>query len=95
VVNRIAISREVNSIKRSARPRSRGEPVDEEEVSLVSSSPREAESRSTGADLRTKEALKEDLENLAYSESRGSSSDGIGGEHQRTLEEVGRTFTYP
>src|ERR1700692_2187022 len=45
------------------------------------------------ADLLTKEALKEALENLSYRERRVLELRyGLGGEHPRTLDEVGRTF---
>jgi RNA polymerase primary sigma factor len=41
----------------------------------------------------TKEAMREVLENLSYRERRVLELRyGIGGEHPRTLEEVGRTF---
>jgi DNA-directed RNA polymerase sigma subunit (sigma70/sigma32) len=41
----------------------------------------------------TKEAMREALENLSYRERRVLELRyGIGGEHPRTLEEVGRTF---
>jgi RNA polymerase sigma factor (sigma-70 family) len=45
------------------------------------------------AELLTKEALKEALENLSYRERRVLELRyGLGGEHPRTLDEVGRTF---
>ena len=45
------------------------------------------------ADLLTKEALREALENLSYRERRVLELRyGLGGEHPRTLDEVGRTF---
>ena len=44
-------------------------------------------------DLLTKEALKESLESLSYRERRVLELRyGLGGEHPRTLDEVGRTF---
>ena len=45
------------------------------------------------AELLTKEALKEALENLSYRERRVLELRyGLGGEHPRSLDEVGRTF---
>jgi RNA polymerase primary sigma factor len=77
---------EVDSIKRSAQaPVSLEKPVGDEEES---ESPFDR-----AADLLTKEALKEALENLSYRERRVLELRyGLGGEHPRTLDEVGRTF---
>ena len=45
------------------------------------------------AEVLTKEALREALENLSYRERRVLELRyGLGGEHPRTLDEVGRTF---
>src|SRR5436190_2148808 len=45
------------------------------------------------AEIHTKEALREALENLSYRERRVLELRyGLGGEHPRTLDEVGRTF---
>ena len=45
------------------------------------------------AEILTKEALREALENLSYRERRVLELRyGLGGEHPRTLDEVGRTF---
>ena len=45
------------------------------------------------AEILTKEALREALENLGYRERRVLELRyGLGGEHPRTLDEVGRTF---
>src|SRR4249920_2230972 len=76
---------EVDSIKRSAQaPVSLEKPVGDEEAE----SPFDR-----AADLLTKEALKEALENLSYRERRVLELRyGLGGEHPRTLDEVGRTF---
>src|SRR5207249_10787125 len=44
-------------------------------------------------EILTKEALREALENLSYRERRVLELRyGLGGEHPRTLDEVGRTF---
>jgi len=61
----------------------------------ASSSPTSAPSRRTSApaEILTKEALREALENLSYRERRVLELRyGLGGEHPRTLDEVGRTF---
>jgi RNA polymerase primary sigma factor len=74
---------EVESIKRSAQaPVSLEKPVGDEE-----------ESYERAAEILTKEALREALENLSYRERRVLELRyGLGGEHPRTLDEVGRTF---
>src|ERR687883_50161 len=49
--------------------------------------------RERAAEILTKEALREALENLSYRERRVLELRyGLGGEHPRTLDEVGRTF---
>src|SRR5213079_1144 len=75
---------EVDQIKRSAQaPVSLEKPVGDEEESPFD----------RAADLLTKEALREALENLSYRERRVLELRyGLGGEHPRTLDEVGRTF---
>ena len=87
---------EVDSIKRSAQaPVSLEKPVgDEEEPNRPFIADEKAESPfERAADLLTKEALKEALENLSYRERRVLELRyGLGGEHPRTLDEVGRTF---
>jgi RNA polymerase primary sigma factor len=76
---------EVESIKRSAQaPGSLEKPGADEKAE----SPFDR-----AADLLTKEALREALENLSYRERRVLELRyGLGGEHPRTLDEVGRTF---
>jgi RNA polymerase primary sigma factor len=75
---------EVESIKRSAQaPVSLEKPVGDEEESEYE----------RAAEILTKEALREALENLSYRERRVLELRyGLGGEHPRTLDEVGRTF---
>src|SRR6202034_195957 len=75
---------EVESIKRSAQA-----PVSlEKPVGDGAESPYER-----AAEILTKEALREALENLSYRERRVLELRyGLGGEHPRTLDEVGRTF---
>ena len=88
---------EVESIKRSAQsPVSLEKPVGDEEESEFGQfiADEKAESPFDRAvDLLTKEALKESLESLSYRERRVLELRyGLGGEHPRTLDEVGRTF---
>ncbi len=88
---------EVDSIKRSAQaPVSLEKPVGDEEESEFGQfiADEKAESPYDRAvDILTKEALREALENLSYRERRVLELRyGLGGEHPRTLDEVGRTF---
>ena len=88
---------EVESIKRSAQaPVSLEKPVGDEEESEFGQFIADEKAESPfdrAADLLTKEALKEALENLSYRERRVLELRyGLGGEHPRTLDEVGRTF---
>jgi RNA polymerase primary sigma factor len=88
---------EVGAIKRSAQaPISLEKPVGEEEESEFGQfiADERAESPYDRAvDNLTKEALREALENLSYRERRVLELRyGLGGEHPRTLDEVGRTF---
>src|ERR1700751_5896724 len=77
---------EVDSIKRSGQgPVSLEKPVGDEEGAEA---PYERP-----AEILTKEALREALENLSYRERRVLELRyGLGGEHPRTLDEGGRTF---
>ncbi len=84
---------EVDSIKRSAQaPVSLEKPVGDEEESEFGQFIADEKAESPfdrAADLLTKEAL----ENLSYRERRVLELRyGLGGEHPRTLDEVGRTF---
>jgi RNA polymerase primary sigma factor len=88
---------EVDSIKRSARaPVSLETPVGDEEGSEFGQfiADQGAESPyERAAEILTKEALSATLENLSYRERRVLELRyGLGGEHPRTLDEVGRTF---
>ena len=88
---------EVDSIKRSAQsPVSLEKPVGDEEESEFGQFIADEKAESPfdrAADLLTKEALKESLESLSYRERRVLELRyGLGGEHPRTLDEVGRTF---
>jgi RNA polymerase primary sigma factor len=88
---------EVDSIKRSAQaPISLEKPVGDEEQAEFGQfiADERAESPYERAvEILTKEALREALENLSYRERRVLELRyGLGGEHARTLEEVGRTF---
>src|SRR6187551_2354342 len=88
---------EVDQIKRSAQaPVSLEKPVGDEEESEFGQFIADEKAESPferAADLLTKEALKEALENLSYRERRVLELRyGLGGEHPRTLDEVGRTF---
>jgi RNA polymerase primary sigma factor len=81
---------EVESIKRSAQaPVSLEKPVGDEEESEFG----QFIADERAAEILTKEALREALENLSYRERRVLELRyGLGGEHPRTLDEVGRTF---
>jgi RNA polymerase primary sigma factor len=81
---------EVESIKRSAQaPVSLEKPVGDEEESEFG----QFIAYERAAEILTKEALREALENLSYRERRVLELRyGLGGEHPRTLDEVGRTF---
>src|SRR5919107_606857 len=86
-----------DSIKRSAQaPVSLEKPVGDEEESEFGQFIADERAESPferAAELLTKEALKEALENLSYRERRVLELRyGLGGEHPRTLDEVGRTF---
>ena len=88
---------EVDSIKRSAQaPVSLEKPVGDEEESEFGQfiADEQAESPYERAvEILTKEALRDALENLSYRERRVLELRyGLGGEHPRTLDEVGRTF---
>ena len=88
---------EVDSIKRSAQaPVSLEKPVGDEEESEFGQFIADERAESPferAAELYTKEALRAALENLSYRERRVLELRyGLGGEHPRTLEEVGRTF---
>ena len=88
---------EVDQIKRSAKaPVSLEKPVGDEEESEFGQFIADEKAESPfdrAADLLTKEALREALENLSYRERRVLELRyGLGGEHPRTLDEVGRTF---
>ncbi|MGZ5321857.1 MAG: sigma-70 family RNA polymerase sigma factor [Solirubrobacterales bacterium] len=88
---------EVDSIKRSAQaPVSLEKPVGDEEESEFGQFIADEKAESPyerAADILTKQALREALENLSYRERRVLELRyGLGGEHPRTLDEVGRTF---
>ena len=88
---------EVEQIMRSSQaPVSLEKPVGDEEESEFGQFIADEKAESPfdrAADLLTKEALKEALENLSYRERRVLELRyGLGGEHPRTLDEVGRTF---
>ena len=88
---------EVREIQRMAQlPVSLEKPIGEEEESKFGqfSADERAESPyERAAEILTKEALREALENLSYRERRVLELRyGRGGEHPRTLDEVGRTF---
>ncbi len=90
-------SEEVDSIKRSARaPVSLEKPVGDEEESEFGQFIADERAESPyerAAEILTKEALREALENLSYRERRVLELRyGLGGEHACTLDEVGRTF---
>ena len=86
---------EVDSIKRSAQaPVSLEKPVGDEEESEFGQFIADERAESPyerAAEILTKEALREALENLSYRERRVLELRyGLGGEHPRTLDEVGR-----
>ena len=88
---------EVESIKRSAQaPVSLEKPVGDEEESEFGQFIADERAESPyerAAEILTKEALREALENLSYRERRVLELRyGLGGEHPRTLDEVGKTF---
>jgi len=88
---------EVVSIKRAARaPISLEKPVGDEEESefgQLIADERAESPYERAVEILTKEALREALENLSYRERRVVELRyGIGGQHPRTLTEVGRTF---
>ena len=88
---------EVDSIKRSAQaPVSLEKPVGDEEESEFGQFIADERAESPyerAAEILTKEALREALENLSYRERRVLELRyGLGGEHPRTLDEVGSTF---
>src|SRR5215218_592441 len=69
------------------------EPTPEEIADVTGIDPEEVDSIKRSAQILTKEALREALENLSYRERRVLELRyGLGGEHPRTLDEVGRTF---
>ena len=88
---------EVESIKRSTQaPISLEKPIGDEEQSefgqLIADEQAESPYEHAVESL-TKEALRDALENLGYRERRVLELRyGLGGEHPRTLDEVGRTF---
>jgi RNA polymerase primary sigma factor len=88
---------EVDSIKRSSQaPVSLEKPVGDEEESEFGQFIADERAESPyerAAEILTKEALREALENLSYRERRVLELRyGLGGEHPLTLDEVGRTF---
>jgi RNA polymerase primary sigma factor len=88
---------EVEAIKRSAQaPISLDKPVGDEQESEFGQfiADEQAESPYERAvEILTKQALRDALENLSYRERRVLELRyGLGGEHPRTLDEVGRTF---
>src|ERR1700745_2740019 len=86
---------EVDSIKGSAQAPPE-KPVGDEEESEFGQFIADERAESPyerAAEILTKEALREALENLSYRERRVLELRyGLGGEHPRTLDEVGRTF---
>ena len=88
---------EVESIKRSAQaPISLQKPVGDEEESEFGQLIADEQGESPyerAVEILTEEALRDALEILSYRERRVLALRyGLGGEHPRTLEEVGRTF---
>ena len=88
---------DVNSIQTSAQtPLSLEMPVGDEgqsEFGQFIADERAESPYERAAEILTKEALREALENLSYRERRVLELRyGLGGEHPRTLDEVGRTF---
>src|SRR5918993_1524825 len=93
----VRAAEKVDSIKRSAQaPVSLEKPVGDEEESEFGQFIADERAESPydrAAEILTKEALREALENLSYRERRVLELRyGLGGEHPRTLDEVGRTF---
>jgi RNA polymerase primary sigma factor len=88
---------EVDSIKRSLRPpvsleTSVGGEEDSEFGQFIADERAESPYE-RAVEILTKEALREALENLSYRERRVLELRyGLGGEHPRTLDEIGRTF---
>src|SRR6516225_6703362 len=88
---------EVESIKRSTQaPISLEKPIGDEEQSefgQLIADERAESPYERAVEILTTEALREALENLGYRERRVLELRyGLGGEHPRTLDEVGRTF---
>jgi RNA polymerase primary sigma factor len=88
---------EVEAIKRSAQaPISLEKPVGDEEQSEFGQFIADEQAESPyerASEILAKEALREALENLSYRERRVLELRyGLGGEHPRTLDEVGRRF---
>jgi RNA polymerase primary sigma factor len=88
---------EVDSIKRSAQaPISLEKPVGDEDQSEFGQLIADEQAESPyerAAEILTREALRDALENLSYRERRVLELRyGLGGEHPRTLDEVGRAF---
>jgi RNA polymerase primary sigma factor len=88
---------EVESVKRSARvPISLEKPVGDEEESEFGQLIADEQAESPydrAAEILTNEALRDALENLSYRERRVLELRyGLGGDHPRTLDEIGRTF---
>jgi RNA polymerase primary sigma factor len=88
---------EVESIRRSAQaPVSLEKPVGDDEQSEFGQFIADDEAESPyerAVELLTQEALRAALENLSYRERRVLELRyGLGGEHPRTLDDVGRTF---
>ena len=89
--------KEVESIKRSAQaPVSLDKPVGDEEESELGQFIADEQAESPyerAAEILTNEALRDALEKLSYRERRVLELRyGLGGEHPRTLDEVGRAF---
>jgi RNA polymerase primary sigma factor len=89
--------KEVESIKRSAQaPISLEKPVGDDEQSEFGQFIADEQAESPydhAAEIIAKEALRDALENLGYRERRVLELRyGLGGEHPRTLDEIGRTF---
>jgi RNA polymerase primary sigma factor len=88
---------EVESVKRSAQaPISLEKPVGDEEQTEFGQFIADEQAESPyerAAEILTKEALRDALENLSYRERRVLELRyGLGGEHPRTLDEVGQRF---
>ena len=88
---------EVDSIKRSAQaPISLEKPIGDEQESEFGQFIADEQAASPyerAVEILTKQALRDALENLSYRERRVLELRyGLGGEHPRTLDEVGRTF---